>query len=398
MSKTGIIEGFYGRPWSFDKREDTIEWMASKGMDFYIYCPKADLKLRRNWQDSWSEDEFLNLKSLAQKCKAFNVSFGIGLSPFELYKDWNQKSKTALKRKIEEINKLEIDMLSILFDDMEGDRESMAEIQVKIVEVAIAFSNANSFQVCPTWYTFDPEIKALFGEMPRHYLTELGEKLPTNVDVYWTGPKVCSQEYTEEHLMEIIELLKRKPLIWDNNPVNDGVRMAPFLHLNKVNRLKNINLLTSGIGFNPMVEPLLSRIPILRDVQELNQNSVESDKIEEQIYIGELGKELGKALFEDAVVFYERGVGSVGVLGGGDFCLERSRRIFSSKGWDLLNDSEKKSVEDWQSDFEKKFRNALTRNEIQSFIKKYSEFEHPVADELVAWLEGKFAFDLNCLT
>ena len=40
--KKGIIEGFYGIPWTFDERKSMINFLAEIGMDQYIYAPKDD--------------------------------------------------------------------------------------------------------------------------------------------------------------------------------------------------------------------------------------------------------------------------------------------------------------------------------------------------------------------
>lgn len=64
----------------------------------------------------------------------------------------------------------------------------------------------------------------------------------------------------------------------------------------------------------------------------------------------------------------------------------------------MLSEVEKSAIEEWQIGFENKFKNALTSTEIEEYIEKYSAFNHPVAYELISWLKGNFAFDLNCLT
>jgi hyaluronoglucosaminidase len=45
----GVIEGYYGRPWSWDMREAQARFLASHGYSSYIYAPKADAYLRRRW-------------------------------------------------------------------------------------------------------------------------------------------------------------------------------------------------------------------------------------------------------------------------------------------------------------------------------------------------------------
>ena len=45
----GIIEGFYGRPYSKDERNYFYSFAKKNGYSFYIYAPKADLQLRDEW-------------------------------------------------------------------------------------------------------------------------------------------------------------------------------------------------------------------------------------------------------------------------------------------------------------------------------------------------------------
>ncbi|HEY4397239.1 MAG TPA: beta-N-acetylglucosaminidase domain-containing protein, partial [Acidimicrobiia bacterium] len=42
----GVIEGFYGRPWSLTDRLEMIEFLAERGMNAYVYAPKSDPKHR----------------------------------------------------------------------------------------------------------------------------------------------------------------------------------------------------------------------------------------------------------------------------------------------------------------------------------------------------------------
>ena len=45
----GIIEGFFGRPWSWKDRSDVVTMLGRAGYSFYHYAPKIDQFLRRNW-------------------------------------------------------------------------------------------------------------------------------------------------------------------------------------------------------------------------------------------------------------------------------------------------------------------------------------------------------------
>ncbi|MEM8563363.1 MAG: beta-N-acetylglucosaminidase domain-containing protein, partial [Pseudomonadota bacterium] len=46
----GVVEGFYGRPWSFQTRTDYAQFIADLGLNTYLYCPKSDPYLRKQWQ------------------------------------------------------------------------------------------------------------------------------------------------------------------------------------------------------------------------------------------------------------------------------------------------------------------------------------------------------------
>ncbi|HWG86093.1 MAG TPA: beta-N-acetylglucosaminidase domain-containing protein, partial [Deinococcales bacterium] len=65
---------------------------------------------------------------------------------------------------------------------------------------------------CPTEY---------HGRGESSYLRELGEKLDSAVDVFWTGSHVCSPALTVENARAASASLRRTVVFWDNYPVND---------------------------------------------------------------------------------------------------------------------------------------------------------------------------------
>ena len=86
MSKTGttalgIIEGFFGRSWSWNQRKAYAKFLALNEFDFYIYAPKSDVHLRKHWQQDWSDAAKKELVNLRENYRAAQIDFGIGLSP-----------------------------------------------------------------------------------------------------------------------------------------------------------------------------------------------------------------------------------------------------------------------------------------------------------------------------
>ena len=138
----GLIEGFYGTPWSFEARADVIARLASQGYGFYLYAPKSDGFLRRSWHEQHPHNIAESLWQLSVSCREQGVRFGVGLSPFELYWNFDRQGGEALRHKIAMLDEIGIDDLAILFDDMRGDLPALARIQVDIVDFAAAHTGA----------------------------------------------------------------------------------------------------------------------------------------------------------------------------------------------------------------------------------------------------------------
>ena len=49
----GLIEGFYGKPWTWDDRDGCVSFLCENGYRFYIYAPKTDPYLREKWDQDW---------------------------------------------------------------------------------------------------------------------------------------------------------------------------------------------------------------------------------------------------------------------------------------------------------------------------------------------------------
>lgn len=270
MKFHGIIEGFYGKPWEWQERANIITLMQQHaGFDTYIYAPKQDRFFRRDWEHPLPSALFNNLQSLSLHCQQQSVQFGIGLSPLNLFSDYSATNKSKLKRKIEQLNQLKPNILCLLFDDMRGDIENLAALQAHICADVVEFSTAKHVIACPTYYSFDPVLEKVFGEMPSQYWEQLALNIPAEVDLFWTGPEVCSTEYPKAHLTKVQQHLNRKPVLWDNYPVNDGEKNCQFLRLAPRTEALNSNNLCQGRLYNPMNQPYLSTIAMLSEAKQM---------------------------------------------------------------------------------------------------------------------------------
>ena len=258
----GVIEGYFGRPWSHDDRKAVLTQLRTLGYSWFHYAPKADACLRRRWREPHSPVAKSVLSDLAAHCRALGLRFGVGLSPYELYREFSGNARSAFIDKVRWLDDIGIDELAILFDDTRGDVADLAAKESEIVHDAMAATRATRVLMCPTYYSDDVMLDTLFGARPAGYLEDLGRRLDPRVGVYWTGEEICAREYSPGHLARIAEALRRKPTLWDNYPVNDGPRMSRYLHLRAFTGRPGTNAAhLAGHAINPALQPHLSLIP-----------------------------------------------------------------------------------------------------------------------------------------
>jgi hypothetical protein len=342
----GVIEGFYGRQWSFELRETYATFLARSGLNTYLYCPKGDARLRREWHLEWPEQTFRRLRSLAAAHRRAGILFGVGLSPMELYRHYGESEREQLKRKLAHIDELEAPLLAILFDDMPGDLDALAMRQAEIVADVCRWSPGRRILVCPTYYSFDPALETYFGPMPGGYWRELGESLPPAVDIFWTGNRVCSVSIGTGDILAIEAQLGRPVVLWDNYPVNDGEARSKRLYLEPLHdREPGLRHRLAGHLCNPMNQGLLS-LPALLGLADLYGDSRSSL----DWMIDAVGAATWERLQEDREDFAGLGLEGMGPLR----CAELADR--------------------------------------------YGALPGPAAAETAAWLRGEYAWDPACLT
>lgn len=349
----GVIEGFFGRPWPWQDRAAYANFLDGLGFDFYIYAPKDDRFLRQRWREPWPDATAVQVAGLAGVYRDKGLRFGLGLSPFELHLEDSGGDSAALRAKVGQLNKVGADILCILFDDMRGDTPALADRQLHIVNDICTVSTATRFIVCPTYYSSDPILEKVFGTMPEGYLADLGQQLDPAIDIFWTGPKVCSRAYPAAHLDDVAAVLRRKPFLWDNYPVNDGAAMAPFLHIGPFrDRPATLQQRLAGHAVNPMNQAWLSRIPLRSLADSYRQgDAYDPDVSFDEACHALCGADLGALLAADIALFQKTG-------------LEK-----------------------------------LTADDRHSLEQRYGKFRgNAYADEVLGWLAGDYAFDPACLT
>lgn len=230
----GVVEGFYGRPWTTEQRKDLFQKLKKWGLDSYVYAPKDDYKHRAYWRELYTVEEAEHLTSLISAAKENNVTFYYALSPGLDVTYSSAKEITALKRKLEQVAQFGCIAFALLFDDIEpemseADKEifqSFAHAQVSVTNEVHQHLGHPKFLLCPTQYC---ESRAMPNVTNSEYLNTLGSKLAQEIDVMWTGPKVVSRVLSAESIQKITDVLRRPPVIWDNIHANDYDQKRVFL-------------------------------------------------------------------------------------------------------------------------------------------------------------------------
>lgn len=343
---TGVIEGFYGRSWSFETRLAYADFLHLAGLNTYIYCPKNDPYLRRKWQENWPDTDWKKLLQLSKTYRDKGMFWGVGLSPVELYRNYGAVQKRQLKHKLEKLSELAAPIIAILFDDMPGDMVSLAVRQAEIVADVCLWLPSTRVLVCPTYYSFDPILEKFFGTRPPGYWEQIGIQMPINVEILWTGNMVCSRSIEPDDIQEIVTAVGRPVTIWDNYPVNDGAERSNFLYTSKLTaRSAALRPLINGHLCNPMNQALLS-LPALSGLAELYSGS----RLESSVLSKILGAQTWEKLTRDQYEFEQLGLRGMG--------NER--------------------------------RNLLAM--------EYAQLSGPAAAEITDWLRGLYEFDPACLT
>jgi hyaluronoglucosaminidase len=342
--RLGIVEGFFGKPWTWEERRYVVEALLPYGYRFYHYAPKADPFLRRRWNEPHPLVEANEIKSFARFCSNIGVSFGVGLSPYEAFNDFNKDVADSFVRRVEDLASLDIAELGIFFDDMHVTLPDLAAKQVEIAHLARDTAPHLRLNITPTFYSDDPVLERVFGDCPPDYLSNLGDWLDPAIDVYWTGEEVCARDIAPGHLARIGALLKRKPLLWDNYPVNDGPRMSQYLHLRGFTGRPSRNAdLISGHAINPASQAILSCIPAItlsRSYELGDDYCYGAEGFAASQHIA--GEPLATMLRGDLLSFQDLGL---------------------------------KNIEP----------------RLDALIERYNVIDHPAAREIVAWLSGEYA-------
>ena len=218
----GVVEGFYGTPWSHEARLSLIDFYGRYKMNTYIYGPKDDpYHSSPNWRKPYPENEAAEIKELVEACRANYVDFVWAIHPGQDIR-WNEEDYGNLVAKFESMYALGVRAFAIFFDDISGDGANPYR-QVELLnrlneEFVKAKGDVAPLIICPTDYN-----RSWANPTERGSLAVYGRELDSSVRVFWTGDYVCS-DLTPSTLEWVGSRIQRPALYWWNFPVTDYCR------------------------------------------------------------------------------------------------------------------------------------------------------------------------------
>ncbi|RNB54365.1 protein O-GlcNAcase [Brevibacillus gelatini] len=287
----GVIEGFYGTPWTHAERLDMIDFLHRHDYNAYFYAPKDDVFLRERWMEPHPEAAMRQLDELIASTAGRGMQFVYGVSPGLSMEYANPAHTELLVKKYRTMYDKGVRYFSLLFDDIpmqllhERDVAQFAHLADahvqtarRVYELMQEWGEPVKLVVCPTQYNG-------IGKEP--YIRYLGQHLPEAIDVFWTGRFVCSPYLTDGDAVRFAEYTGHKPFYWDNYPVND-LAMANELHIGPL-RHRDPDLWQHAAGYvaNAMSLAECSKIPLattaayLRDPQGYDPTVAWKQAVEE---------------------------------------------------------------------------------------------------------------------
>jgi hyaluronoglucosaminidase len=293
----GIIEGFYGRPWSWEERAEVMRFCHKRGMTHYVYAPKDDPRHRADWRTLYGTE---HVDGFYRLCGEGTLDVGFAISPGLSIEYHSEEDRGTLARKVDQVLNVGVRLVVLALDDIPfggvGQGHAQAELTTWLRE---HIADRAQLVLIPTEYV---------GTASTPYLDALAEGVPQDVPIGWTGEAVVNDRITAAQArVRAASLGDRPPLIWDNFPVNDGI-MTDRLHLGPLwGREPKLAERCCGYLANPMMQPRASKLPLasvaawLRGEDPLDGWAREAEKLGLRVFAEACDGSVPQALVQHAV-------------------------------------------------------------------------------------------------
>lgn len=267
----GVVEGFYGTPWTHAERLDQLDFYGRTKQNVYVYSPKDDAYLRAQWRDEYPAAELAQLKELVDRAAANHVRFTYALSPGLSVCYSSASDIAALTRKFDSLYDIGVRSFAIPLDDISYTQWNCDADEKEFGTGGGAAGAAQAHLLNEVWKDFSADHTGLqplemvptdysdLADSP--YKKALREKLDPSVVVEWTGVGVIAPTITADQVAQAREVFGHPILVWDNYPVNDYVTsrllLGPY-----TGREPGVASKAVGVTANPMIQGEASRLAL----------------------------------------------------------------------------------------------------------------------------------------
>ena len=288
----GLVEGYYGYPYSVEVKKELMRYMMRYKMNTYMYGAKSDPYHSQMWKDPYptsiSEQQEKNgwltqtmVSELAQVSEDTKVNFIWAIHPGNEFLGSNTVIDDIMS-KFAKMHALGIRHFGVFVDDvsipssnedMKKNADRLTELQKKIEKKWNTASAAPEDTVRPLHFV--PQIYcnsfASSVDQRQRFMSALS-KVPSYITVYSTGQGVWSVP-NNDHTATIINEFSRPMAWWWNYPCNDNAdgQLFPmdmynnFIDMPAVGdseRLPSTLNNCQGIIANPMQQGAMARTPL----------------------------------------------------------------------------------------------------------------------------------------
>jgi hyaluronoglucosaminidase len=262
----GVIEGFYGTPWTHEQRLRGLAHFSDFGFNRYLLAPKDDPWHRYDWRSPLSEDFLNRVSDLIAQGRKNAVTVAVAISPGLTVEYSDSSDVEAIMVRFKQLHSIGVREFGLFLDDIPArlQNEKDSAKFTSIMQAHSFYCNAvwaelkkldseNTLAICPLQY---------HGKATEEYITEFGNALDPDLALIWTGREICS-EYLDVADAKVFQAnTNHTPLYWDNYPVND-VAMLHELHVGPIEgREKGLENYSLGYFANPMDRFELSLISL----------------------------------------------------------------------------------------------------------------------------------------
>ncbi len=225
ITERGVVEGYYGTPWSMAARKSLFRFYGRNKMNIYIYGPKDDLFHHgKGCYLPYPKKKAEEIAELVQAARENHVRFVWAIHPANTVKWDVEGGKPQLDKlceKMESLYKLGVRDFGVFVDDSFGEilkPERQAQLCNYILENFIRKHPEDVTQhliMVPTGYNK--------SWTDKKFLNTLGQQLDPTTRVMWTGDTVVN-DITLKGQRWVMEHLGRPTYIWWNWPCSDFKR------------------------------------------------------------------------------------------------------------------------------------------------------------------------------